>query len=203
MWLAAYENNIIIAEPNQKLFEDWFDEYEKFITTPYETTEILMKEFNVFDVRWTSKKDTYLAAMESLKNTQGRKQKEIRESRNKTGAKSAAEYYGVWSMSGYRGQQKFRPHTNFDRINYLNPYSSNNLFLYRNSQAYVDGIVGKVNQFGKLYSWSIKHLNDYIKINVESQFRHEAHPESYFMRYLYDTSRLKIVREGGELLIVK
>jgi hypothetical protein len=42
MWLAAYENNLIIAEPNQKLFEDWFNEYEKFITTPYETTEILM-----------------------------------------------------------------------------------------------------------------------------------------------------------------
>jgi hypothetical protein len=36
MWLSAYENNLIIAEPNQKLFEDWFNEYELFITSPYD-----------------------------------------------------------------------------------------------------------------------------------------------------------------------
>jgi len=32
-----------------------------------------MKQFKVFDDRWTNKKDTYLAAMDSLKNTLGRK----------------------------------------------------------------------------------------------------------------------------------
>lgn len=163
MWLSALENNMIVAEPNQQFFNDWFDEYELFITIPYDLTEGKMKNYEVYNDRWTNKKDTYLAAMDSLKNTLGKKQTELKHKRQSDpsykGPKSAHQYYGIWSMSGYRGQQKFRPHTNFDLNNFRNPYSSDNPFLYRYSKEYADGIIGEVNQLGKLYSWTIRHLN--------------------------------------------
>jgi hypothetical protein len=38
MWLSAYENNLLIAEPNQQLFWDWLEEYGRFVTSPYEET---------------------------------------------------------------------------------------------------------------------------------------------------------------------
>jgi hypothetical protein len=93
-----------------------------------------MIHYKVFDDRWTNKKDTYLASMDSLKNTFGRKQQEIVAANSKVGPQSAPEYYGIWSMSGFRGQQKFRPHTNYIKNNFRNPYSSDNVFLYRYSK---------------------------------------------------------------------
>ncbi len=107
-----------------------------------------MEEYHVKDHSWTNDKDLYLTSMDSLKNVIGRKQNELNkkaQSKDYTGPRSAAEYYGIWSMSGYRGQQKIRMHTNFDNSYYYNPQSSNNVFLYRYSIEYTEGILGKAN----------------------------------------------------------
>lgn len=54
-------------------------------------------------------------------------------SKDYKGPKSAAEYYRIWSTSGYRGQQKFRAHTNFDNTYASKPFNSDNVFLWRYS----------------------------------------------------------------------
>jgi hypothetical protein len=51
--------------------------------------------------------------------------------KNYKGPKSAVEYYRIWSISGYRGQQKFKAHTNFDNTYYSKPFNFDNLFLWR------------------------------------------------------------------------
>lgn len=77
MWLSAYENNLIIAEPNQQFLWDWLEEYGRFIGSPYEVTDKLMEQYHVRNARWTSQENVYLAAMDSVKNIIGRKQNEI------------------------------------------------------------------------------------------------------------------------------
>jgi hypothetical protein len=74
------------------------------------------------------------------------------------GPKSAAEYYRIWSMSGYRGQQKFRGHTNFVNTYNSKPFNSDNVFLWRFPEPYVNGILGKAHHFVKLYGMNIKFL---------------------------------------------
>lgn len=86
--------------------------------------------------------------MDSLKNVIGRRQNELNEKakgKDYKGPRSSAEYYRIWSMSGYRGQQKIRINTNFDNSYYHNPQSSNNVFFYRYSIEYTEGILGKSN----------------------------------------------------------
>jgi hypothetical protein len=111
---------------------------------------------------------------------------------NYSGPKSASEYYGIWSMSGYRGQQKIRINTNFDNSYYANPQSSDNVFLYRYSQEYTEGILGKANQLIKLYNWNIIHLNELVDHDFESGFTREIHPDSYCMKYLIGPIRNRI-----------
>jgi hypothetical protein len=74
-------------------------------------------------------------------------------------------------MSGYRGQQKIRTHTNFDNSYYYNQKSSDNVFLYRYSQEYTEGILGKASQMIKLYSWNIFELNGLIIREANNGFR--------------------------------
>jgi hypothetical protein len=136
---------------------------------------------------WTNPNELYLTSMDSLKNVVGRRQRELDEKakgKDYNGPMSASEYYGIWSMSGYRGQQKIRAHTNFDNNYYLNPQSSDNVFLYRFSQDYTEGILGKANQLIKLYNWNIRHFTDLLERDFDSGFTNEIHPDSYCMRYL-------------------
>ncbi len=79
MELTAYENNFIIAEPNQALLGEWIEEYARFITSPYEETKRLMEQYHVKGDSWTNDNDVYLASMDSLKNVIGRKQNELNE----------------------------------------------------------------------------------------------------------------------------
>jgi hypothetical protein len=107
--------------------------------------------------------------MESLRITLGLKQKEIKlRPASPYGPQSAPEYYGVWSMSGFRGQQKFRPHTNYDKNSFRDPYSYDNFFLYRYSKEYTDGVIGKVHEMGKFYRWTIRHLTQFIEDNIDN-----------------------------------
>jgi mannosyltransferase OCH1-like enzyme len=137
--LTAYENNLIIAEPGHELLKEWIDEYALTITSDYKDTQERMRKYGVSGNSWTNPNDLYLTSMDSLKNVVGRRQKELEEKAKEKGYDgplTANEYYGIWSMSGYRGQQKIRAHTNFDNNYYRNPQSSDNVFLYRYSQEY-------------------------------------------------------------------
>lgn len=95
-------------------------------------------------------------------------------------------------MSGYRGQQKIRGNTNFDNSYYYNPQSSDNVFLYRFSQDYVEGILGKAHQLIKLYGWNIRHLTELMDRDFESGFSTEVHPDSYCMKYLLASVKHRI-----------
>lgn len=86
-------------------------------------------------------------------------------------------------MSGYLGQQKFRSSTNYE-----NPGSDDHYFLYRYSQEYVEGLLGKVMHLTKLYGVPNKELNRYIERNIlaNRNFSHEYHSKSIFRKFIYD-----------------
>jgi hypothetical protein len=51
--------------------------------------------------------------MDSIKCVVGRKQMAIQAEGSNAKFKDASDYYRIWSMSGYLGQQKLRSNTNF------------------------------------------------------------------------------------------
>ncbi len=106
-------------------------------------------------------------------------------------------------MSGYRGQQKIRAYSNFDNNYYINPQSSDNVFLYRFSQDYVEGILGKAKQLIKLYNWNIHHFTDLLEGDFDSGFTNEIHPDSYSMRYLIDPVKSRIQKKVDVLRLAK
>jgi hypothetical protein len=54
MDLTAYENNLIIAEPNQELMREWIDEYALTITSDYKDTKKRMMKYKVKGHSWTN-----------------------------------------------------------------------------------------------------------------------------------------------------
>ena len=112
--------------------------------------------------------------MDAIKCVVGRKQKQLRD-KPKGKFKQASDYYKIWSINGYRGQQKFRGHYNFDNT-YDFRFNEHNTFLFHESVEYVEGLVGKVNQLGKLYSWGLKSLNEIVTRVVSSQNWEDVHP---------------------------
>ncbi len=72
--------------------------------------------------KWTSLSEIYLLSMDIVKYVIGKKQKDLEASKDKQ-FKDAADYYKIWTMNGYLGQQKFRSHTSYDTKNH------DNLFL--------------------------------------------------------------------------
>ena len=194
MLLTAYENNLFIAEKGQSFFYEWYSEYKAFLLRPYEESMSLMRWLGVFDYRWTSEKNVYLASMDSCKVMMAKRQRMV-EARLRLpfyeGPRSAPEWYGLWSMSGYRGQQKFRSHTNYDNTNHIKTKNSDNPFFWRQSLEYVEGIVGKVRHWAKLYGMNVKYIE---KVLLESypHWEKEVHPDSFFMRCFYDSHKYDV-----------
>lgn len=79
MDLSAYENNLIIAEPNHELLSEWIDEYALTITSDYKDTKLRMEKYHVKEHSWTNDDELYLTSMDSLKNVVGRRQNELDE----------------------------------------------------------------------------------------------------------------------------
>jgi hypothetical protein len=63
----------------------------------------------------------------------------------------------------------------------------------------VNGLLGKVYQVSKLFGWNIKFLKIALEKSYESNFTSEFHPDSYFMKYLYNSSIHKIRMIDDEL----
>lgn len=94
----------------------------------------------------------------------------------------ASDYYKIWSMSGYLGQQKLRSNTNFE-----NPGSEDNLFVYRYSQEYVEGLIGKIRHVAKFYSSHNRELTLFVSRHMDGNFSSAAHPDSIFMRHMWNS----------------
>ena len=67
MLLTAYENNLFIADKGQSFFLEWYKEYREFLLRSYEDSENVMHWLDVYNHRWTSKENPYLASMDSGK----------------------------------------------------------------------------------------------------------------------------------------
>jgi hypothetical protein len=70
---------------------------------------------------------------------------------------SASDYYKVWSMNGFLGQQKLR-----DLMNYEKPWTVDPKFIYRYSQDYVEEVIGKINHFFKFFGGEGKFMHGFI-----------------------------------------
>lgn len=99
-------------------------------------------------------------------------------------------------MSGYRGEQKFRAHTNFDNTNYQKPHNSDNIFIWRYPDNYVRSIVGDVDYLAKVYD--VKYLNKMVMENYGDKLGGEVHPVSYFCKYLYNPFWHRISKKGSQ-----
>lgn len=68
-----------------------------------------MRQCGILDHKWTDATYRYLSAMDSIKCVLGRRQIDIDRNPSKYGAvRHTNEYYGLWAMNGFTGQQKFR-----------------------------------------------------------------------------------------------
>ena len=97
--------------------------------------------------------------MDSIKCVIGRRQKHLNDAKDAHYA-DASDYYKIWSMSGYLGQQKLRYNTNY--ANFAENGNDNNVFLTRYSQDYVEGLMGKIKHFLKFYRYHNYEINKFI-----------------------------------------
>lgn len=63
--------------------------------------------------KWSTKEDTYLLPMDTVKCVIGKKEKSLQKMGKSEYLSPSSAYYKLWSMSGYNGVQKFRSFTNF------------------------------------------------------------------------------------------
>lgn len=68
-----------------------------------------MKDCNTFSHKWTTKHNSYLTCMDSLKAVIGCRQMDIQNYPEKyKGIVNANDYYKLWAINGFTGIQKFR-----------------------------------------------------------------------------------------------
>lgn len=96
-------------------------------------------------------------------------------------------------MNGCLGQQKLRTHNNYEHVN-----SHDNRFIYRYSQEYAEGILGKFRELTKFYGLHSAEMTRFINGHPTANFLDEAHPQSIFMKHMWqenfslDNGKLKI-----------
>ena len=107
--------------------------------------------------------------------------------------------YGLWSVSGYREQQKFRAYTNFD-FTYNKHYNDKNIYLWRYSDSYVQGLIGNITHLVKLYHWNVVDFDNFLSENYDANFS-DLHPQSFAARYLYRPSLHRLSKRDGRLAL--
>lgn len=118
--------------------------------------------------------------MDAVKCVVGHKEEELKGNKQWQGA---SDYYRIWSVSGYLGQQKLRSNVNFEKEG-----SNDNPFVYRYSQAYVEGLIGKIHHITKFYSNHNDEMSKFIAAHRYGNFSGDAHPDSIFMRHMWDSN---------------
>ncbi len=60
------------------------------------------------------------------------------------------------------------------------------MFAYRYSLEYVEGLIGKINHAFKFFGTETREMNRFIGNHMDENFLSEAHPDSIFMRYIWN-----------------
>lgn len=162
----------------------------EFLTSPYEEKlATALAEYRIEKYRWTYSSSQYLIAMEVLKCVLARRQGEVERDKDSRWVNSA-DYYRLWGVNAYLGPQKLRTNINYD-----DPGSNNNPFLYRYSAGFVEGIVGKPNFFLKLFQAQLAETDQFVHQNWGS-LPSETHPQSIFRRFFWSSS-LRVEEKNG------
>ena len=135
--------------------------------------------------------------------TVAKKQMELREEGDKKWS-SASEYYGIWSISGYLGAQKYRTEFNLDTTDAsLGNQGMFNYFLTEYSQEYAEGLVGQTRNMYKLYNWENVGLDNYLKRHYDNKGNQDGalHPNSLVMKTLL-AEKPVINRQGARSEVV-
>jgi len=68
-----------------------------------------MHDCGIFSHKWTDASYRYLSVMDAIKCVVGRRQIDIENNPQKyPGVHHANQYYRLWAINGFTGQQKFR-----------------------------------------------------------------------------------------------
>lgn len=126
--------------------------------------------------------------MDMIKYVLGCKQRQLTETKDPRFS-DAADYYKMWSMNGYLGQQKFTRHTSYEGGGHDNPY------LRQYSQDDAEKMLGKVLHIVKLFNYPVRYLESSLTMHVfNNSMLSDFHKDSIFMKYLYNATRHKIER---------
>lgn len=162
----------------------------EFLTSPYEDKlASALSEYKIEKYRWTTASSQYLVAMEVLKCVLARRQVEVERDKNSKWVNSA-DFYKLWGVNAYLGPQKLR--TN---INYEDPGSNNNPFLYRYSANFVEGVVGKPSFYLKLFQSQLSETDQFVHQNWGNLLS-ETHPQSFFRTFFW-RSNLRVEEKNG------
>ncbi len=141
-----------------------------------------------------SQGDHYLIVMDSIKCVIARRQQAL-VSEGKNEYASASDYYKIWSMNGNMGQQKLRTKTNYENVN-----SQDVRLCYRFSQEYAEGLVGKFHQVTKFYGAQAMWMGNFANSHMDGDFSRETHPDSIFMRYMWQDN-FSFERAGSQPIL--
>ena len=163
----------------------------------YRDVEKVFRECQMHSDKWSTNNWHYLIPMDAVKCVVGRREVALGKQGSSAFA-SASDYYKLWSMSGYLGQQKLRSNTNFER-----PGEQDNLFVYRYSQDYTEGLLGKVRHLAKFYSNHNRALSEFAARHADGNFTLDPHPESIFMRHMWHPKlRIEMVNSKPRLRVL-
>jgi hypothetical protein len=86
-------------------------------------------------------------------------------------------------MVGQNELYKFEKKSNYDL-----PGKAGNVYLYQYSHQYAESILGKFRHLSKFFGPENAHLADLLREHMDGNFEGVAHPDSVFMRYIWDKS---------------
>jgi hypothetical protein len=67
----------------------------------------------------------------------------------------------------------------------------------------VEGLLGKINHTFKFFSDETRGMNRFIGDHLDENFLSDAHPDSIFMRYIWNKDYGLIIKNGKPSLKIK
>ena len=93
--------------------KDWFKQFILYHQLQHSEIKPRLDNAGIKEESWATDKWSYLYAMDALKCVIARKEQELLDLSEFKGVVSpASKYYGIWSINGYNGVQKFRTYAN-------------------------------------------------------------------------------------------
>lgn len=60
--------------------------------------------------------------------------------------------------------------------------------MYRYSQEYTEGLIGKIRHITKFYSQNNEEMSSFIERHMDGNFTNDVHPQSVFMKHMWRKS---------------